>query len=86
MARQKKAPRATTPLERVPVTVEKSVIVEFGSKQISAKQVLEQAETNYINTHPDTEIQSIKLYIAPEKNAAYYVVNGEGSPDFKINL
>ena len=66
--------------------IEKSVVVEFGGRQVAAKDVLAQAEKAYAKTHPGTVIKSIELYISPEQNAAYYVVNGEGSDDFRIDL
>ena len=66
--------------------IEKSVVVEFGGRQVAAKDVLAQAEKAYAKTHPGTVIKSMELYISPEQNAAYYVVNGEGSDDFRIDL
>ena len=66
--------------------IEQSVVVEFGGRQVAAKDVLAQAEKDYGMTHPGTVIKSIELYISPEQNAAYYVVNGEGSDDFRIQL
>lgn len=66
--------------------VEKSVFVEFGGKQLKVKEVLAQAEKAYEESHTGTEVKSIELYISPEQNAAYYVVNGEASEDFKIEL
>lgn len=66
--------------------VEKSVYVEFGGKQLKVKEVLAQAEKAYEESHTGTEVKSIELYISPEQNAAYYVVNGEASEDFKIEL
>ena len=72
--------------ETVKPEIEKSVVVEFGGRQVAAKDVLAQAEKEYAMTHPGTVIKSIELYISPEQNAAYYVVNGEGSDDFRIDL
>ena len=72
--------------EVVKPEIEKSVVVEFGGRQVAAKNVLAQAEKAYAQTHPGTVIKSIELYISPEQNAAYYVVNGEGSDDFRIDL
>ena len=66
--------------------IEKSVVVEFGGRQVAAKDVLAQAEKAYAKSHPGTVIKSMELYISPEQNAAYYVVNGEGSDDFRIDL
>ena len=72
--------------ETVKPEIEKSVVVEFGGRQVAAKDVLAQAEKAYVKTHPGTVIKSMELYISPEQNAAYYVVNGEGSDDFRIDL
>lgn len=66
--------------------VEKSVVVEFGGKQVVAKDVMAQAEKAYLEANPGTVIKSMELYISPEQNAAYYVVNGQGSENFKIQL
>ena len=40
----------------------------------------------YKNTHKDAEIKEVELYIVAEEGAAYYVVNGEASDDFKVIL
>ena len=79
--------------ETVKPEIEKSVVVEFGGRQVAAKVgketayiLLAQAEKAYAKTHPGTVIKSMELYISPEQNAAYYVVNGEGSDDFRIDL
>lgn len=72
--------------EVVKPEIEKNVVVEFGGRQVAAEDVLAQAEKAYAETHPGTVIKSIELYISPEQNAAYYVVNGEGSEDFRIQL
>ena len=72
--------------ETVKPEIEKRVVVEFGGRQVAAKDVLAQAEKAYAKSHPGTVIKSMELYISPEQNAAYYVVNGEGSDDFRIDL
>ena len=56
----------------------RTVVVEFAGKQIMAKDVLQKAK--------DVEIKTLELYISPEQNAAYYVVNGEASEDFVVQL
>ena len=34
--------------------------------------------------HKEDEIETLTLYIKPEERAVYYVVNGEGSSEYKI--
>ena len=64
----------------------RTVVVEFAGKQIMAKDVLQKAEDAYLAAHKDVEIKTLELYISPEQNAAYYVVNGEASEDFVVQL
>ena len=64
----------------------RTVGVEFAGKQIMAKDVLQKAEEAYLAAHKDVEIKTLELYISPEQNAAYYVVNGEASEDFVVQL
>ncbi len=63
-----------------------SVTIEFAGRQFAAKEVLEKACSSYKAGHKDAEIKTIDLYIQPEQNVAYYVVNGEGSEDYKVEL
>ena len=64
----------------------RTVVVEFAGKQIMAKDVLQKAEEAYLAAHKDVEIKTLELYISPEQNAAYYVVNGVASEDFVVQL
>ena len=59
---------------------------QFAGKDILAKSVLDQAVEAYKSTHKDVEIKEVELYIVAEEGAAYYVVNGEASDDFKVML
>lgn len=72
--------------EKKAAPVEKTVVVEFSGRQIKAKEVLAQAEAAFAAARPGVEIQNMELYIIPEKSEAYYVVNGEASSDFRIEL
>ena len=40
----------------------------------------------YKSTHKGVEIKEVELYVVAEEGAAYYVVNGEASDDFKVML
>ena len=59
---------------------------QFAGKDILAKSVLVQAVEAYKSTHKDVEIKKVELYIVAEEGAAYYVVNGVGADDYKIEL
>ena len=79
----KKAPAkaATKPAEPVA-----SVYVEYAGNQIAAKEILDAAKAAFAKSHKDVAIKTIEIYVKPEEAVAYYVVNGEGSDDYKIEL
>ena len=40
----------------------------------------------YKSMHKRKAVTEFRVYVKPEENVAYYVVNGEGSDDFKVQL
>lgn len=55
------------------------VYVQFRGKEVSAKDVLENVKMIWTDEmgKKDKDIKDIKLYIKPEENKAYYVINGD---------
>ena len=88
MTMAKKAAKTSAVKETVKKAVEPKMEVhfQFAGKDILAKSVLDQAVEAYKSTHKDVEIKEVELYIVAEEGAAYYVVNGEASDDFKVML
>lgn len=84
----KKTPARKAPVKKEvkPAETEASVYVQYAGKQIAAKEILEAAKAAYVKAHKDTEVKTIEIYVKPEEAVAYYVVNGEGSDDYKIEL
>ena len=81
----KKAPAAKkAPVKKADPAA--SVVVEYGGKQVVAKDILAAATKAFKAANKGVEIKSIELYVKPEENVAYYAVNGEGSDDYKIVL
>lgn len=62
------------------------VVIEYAGKSVVAKDVLDAAIKAYTESHEGATINNIDIYVKPEENVAYYVVNGEGSDDFKVAL
>ena len=85
-AQTKKTQTETVRQENVQEEIRKTVVVEFDGRQVKAKDVLEKAEEAYVQSHPETIIETIELYIVPEQKKAYYVVNGEASEDFRVEI
>lgn len=69
-----------------PVQPEAVVHFQFDGKDLVAADLLQQAVKAYEEGHKDQEIKTIELYVVASEHAAYYVVNGQGSDDFKILL
>lgn len=90
-----KAPEAKEPAAKEPAAKKTAakkaepianVVIEFAGKQVVAKEVLAAATKAYTEAHTGAEIKTIDIYVKPEESVAYYVVNGEGSDDFKVEL
>lgn len=80
----KKAPAKKAPAKKADPKA--CVVIEFAGKKIVAKDVLDKAVKAYAEAHKGAEIKTIEVYVKPEENVAYYVVNGEGSDDYKVTL
>lgn len=76
----KKAPAAKK------VEMKTAVVIQYAGKEIVAKEVLEAATKAFKTANKGVEIKTIEVYVKPEENVAYYVVNGEGSDDYKVEL
>ena len=80
---KKRATRKTTKKEVQPQI---TVHFQYGGKDLVAKEVLAQALDHYKESHVDAVIETVELYVVADENAAYYVINGEPSDDYKIWL
>lgn len=81
----KKAP-VKKPAARKAAEPSAAVHFQYNGRDIAAKEVLAAAMEGFKKNHPDEEIKEFELYIVAEENAAYYVVNGIPSDDYKIVL
>lgn len=66
--------------------VKTEVHFQFGGKDLTAEDVLNQAMKAFRRIHRGVEIKTIELYIVACEGTAYYVVNGEAKDDFKLML
>ena len=69
---RKTAAKAPARRGRPPLAPE--VYVEHGGKQYNITDLVDRAKADYRLTHK-VGVQSCKVYIKPEEEAAYYVVN-----------
>lgn len=63
-----------------------NIFIEYEGRSILAKDVLARSIKAYKKFHRGVEIKRVELYIKPEENAAYYVINGDMSPSYKVEL
>ena len=81
----KKVPARRTAAKKAE-DVKATVTIQFAGKEVVAKNILEEAKKAFAAANKGVEIKTIDIYVKPEENAAYYVVNGVGSDDYKIGL
>ena len=68
----RKAAKAPARRGRPPLAPE--LYVEFGSKQYNITDIIDRAKADYRLTHK-VGVQSCKVYVKPEEEAADYVIN-----------
>ena len=63
-----------------------STLVQVGDAEYDITDIAAKAYKAYKSTHKRKAVTEFRVYVKPEEGVAYFTVNGEGSPDFKINL
>lgn len=63
-----------------------STFVQAGDAEYDISDIAAKAYKAYKSTHKRKAVTEFRVYVKPEEGVAYFTVNGEGSPDFKINL
>ena len=53
---------------------------------MDADEVLKKATKAAQKACPDQQIKSLEIYVNGHEGAAYYVVNGEGKSEYRIDL
>lgn len=63
-----------------------SMYMEFQGKQLDEKEVVANAKRIWVeNGNKASELKTLKLYIKPEENTAYYVFNDEVTGGFPLD-
>lgn len=52
-------------------------VFEFNGVKVPAEEIIENVKATYKAEGGTKEIETLEIYVKPEENAAYYVVNGE---------
>ena len=77
-----------TPAKRTTAKdIKTSVVVQFAGKEVTEKDLIAAVKKAYTKKGNKVgDIRTIEIYVKPEESAAYYVVNGIGADDYKIEL
>ena len=79
----KKAPAKRTAAK----DIKTSVVVQFAGKEVTEKDLIAAVKKVYTKKGNKVgDLKTIEIYVKPEESAAYYVVNGIGADDYKIEL
>lgn len=63
-----------------------SLYMEFQGKQLDEKEITAKAKRIWVeNGNKASELKTMKLYIKPEENMAYYVFNEEVTGSFALD-
>ena len=71
-SKTRKSAKAPARRGRPPLAPE--LYVEFSGKQYNVTDIIDRAKADYRATHK-VGVQSCKVYVKPEEDAAYYVIN-----------
>lgn len=78
-AKKTAAPAAKKTAEKVETT-EKKVVIQYSGKEISGAELVEKAKKHAGIESP----KKIDVYVKPEVNKVYYVINGDVFGDFDL--
>ncbi len=67
----------TTAAKAVKKEAEEVVFLQYLGKEIDTKDLSERVKALWAEEHKAADMKSLKLYLKPEENAAYYVVNDD---------
>ncbi len=75
-------------IDTIPANPEKKpeVYIQYGDKEVDIQDVLDKIKeqwTKDLENEAD-DLKELKVYIKPEDNAAYYVINGDITGSFGL--
>ena len=75
----KTAAAKTTAAKKAPAkkAAEVSLFIEFNGVKVAAEEIVKNVEATYKAQGGKDAIKTLEVYVKPEENAAYFVVNGE---------
>lgn len=66
--------------------VAEKVFLQYGEQEVVVDDILVKVKEKFIaEGHEEAEIKAIRLYLKPEENMAYYIINDESSNKVSLN-
>ncbi len=75
-AKKEEAP-AEKAVKKAPEKDTAKLFIEFGGNKFAADEIVEKCKAAYKADNSRKQVRSIEVYVKPEDNKAYYVVNGK---------
>ncbi len=75
-AKTTKTTKTTKSKAKEPVV---NVTLQFQGKDTSVNEIIETAKNAYKSWGNEAPIETVDIYVQPEKNCAYFVINGTAS-------
>lgn len=60
------------------------IILQFGENEVPLADISKKVRKSYKKSGNEAELKDVKIYVKPEENKAYYVVNGEASGSVEL--
>lgn len=66
--------------------VTSEVVLQYYGRELSLSELVARAKAIYLEdgTHKEADLKDIRVYVKPEDNAAYYVINGDATGSFEL--
>lgn len=70
-----KAAAETAAAEKTALTEE--MLIQFGENEVAVKDISDKVRRSFLENGQAADLKEIKIYVKPEDNKAYYVINGQ---------
>lgn len=57
-------------------TIKEEMVIQFGQIEITTGDISDKVKNSYKENGGQEQIKEMKIYVKPEENKAYYVING----------
>ena len=70
------------PVKEAAAEPAEELVIQFGENEVAASEISAKVKEDYRQSGNEDEVRQVKIYVKPEDNKAYYVINDvEGNVD-----